>query len=64
MFCPWTVVYTAGGVLTALFMGIMIFFVYRFGKGAIERNRAAELATIFGAVAVLGYLAYVAASSL
>jgi hypothetical protein len=30
VFAPYTVVYTSAGVITALFMGSMIFFVYKF----------------------------------
>jgi heme/copper-type cytochrome/quinol oxidase subunit 2 len=30
VFAPYTVVYVGAGVVTALFMGSMIFFVYRF----------------------------------
>ncbi len=48
-----------------LFLGSMIFFVYKFReREGMERGEVKELATIFGAAAVLAYLAVLTAVNL
>ncbi len=65
IFAPYTVVYTGAGVVTALLLGSMIFLCVSLERGrGMERDRVVELATIFGAAAVLAYLAVLTAVNL
>ncbi len=63
VFAPYAVVCIGAGVVTAPFMGSMIFLSLERGRG-MERGRVMELATVFGAAAVLAYLAVLTAVNL
>jgi len=56
----WRIVYTAAGVVVALFMGTLIFVtVFRGGIGRDEhRGHIFEWATVIGAAAIFTYLIY------
>ena len=62
----WRIVYTAAGVVVALFMGTLIFTVVnRGGIGRDEhKGHIFEYATIFGAAAIFAYLIYLTATGL
>ncbi len=65
IFTPYAVVYIGAGVVTALPLGSMIFLCVSLERGrGMERDRVMVLATIFGAAAVLAYLAVLATVNL